>query len=61
LARLHAGLQAHGAAGLRALQPAECAAWVRPEFDRAAQGVGANVIVVTSVLGGLHVDCRKAA
>ena len=39
LAALHAALTAQGAAGLRALQPAECAAWVRPQFDRA--GVGA--------------------
>jgi hypothetical protein len=38
LARLLADLRAHGAAGLRALQAAECAAWVRPEFDRAEQG-----------------------
>ena len=38
LARLCVELRAHGAAGLRAPQAAECAAWVRPEFERAQRG-----------------------
>jgi GT2 family glycosyltransferase len=38
LAQLHNGLRERGATGMRRLQAAECAAWVRPEFDRAGAG-----------------------
>ena len=38
LAQLHGSLRERGATGLRCLQAAECATWVRPEFDRAGSG-----------------------
>lgn len=43
LSRLHRDLCERGATGLRRLQAAECAAWVRPEWDRAGTGEGLDL------------------